>query len=248
MSDVLRGHLIKLCVVIVLTATAFGLSEKLEPTQFAAPLTFEVGQQLPESFDSWQRIESPFMQVSVVSDQTSPNQPYDLVEMVSYRNRDGLTIDLALAWGQRQSQEVKIHQPPLCYKAQGYVIEAITQRQFSMGKQSPVEQFAGVEMIARNARGLEAVSYWMRIGDLFSVSSKDSRQLIFQQGLADVVPDGMLVRASTRVLSADGADKAFAMINQFLTGLVDASPPQLRRIMLESGGSISNQNSQRNEL
>jgi len=42
--------------------------------------------------------------------------------MRAYQNSQGQIVYLALAWGEQQRQEVKIHRPDLCYVAQGFKV------------------------------------------------------------------------------------------------------------------------------
>ncbi|MBW8190582.1 EpsI family protein [Neiella marina] len=222
---------VKFVVIVALLLASYLAAQILTPTKKVTPLDFDVKQQLPARFSAWQQVDSPFMQVSVATE----NQPYDLVEMVNYQHQQGHIIMLALAWGQQQTQELKIHQPPLCYKAQGYKVETLTPQKFNLGNNSPVQLVAGVTMTTRNGYGIEVVNYWMRIGDFFSTSGQQTRQHIFQQGLTGHIPDGILVRASTRAGANLSEDEAATLLAHFLKDFVSASSEPLQQLMLQSG-------------
>mgnify|MGYP003340463721 CR=1 FL=1 len=57
--------------------------------------------------------------------ETDTEQPYDQTLMRTYANSHGEQIMLALAWGERQRQDVKVHRPEVCYPAQGFAIRQI---------------------------------------------------------------------------------------------------------------------------
>ncbi len=92
----------------------------------------------------------------------------------------------------------------------------------------------GKRMLVSSPTGGEAVSYWVRIGSIFSESAVDTRWHIFSQGLKGQAVDGILVRASIPVQQYQNNDADFQLAEKFLTDLVAASSPQLRQMLLGS--------------
>lgn len=79
---------------------------------------------------------------------------------------------------------------------------------------------------------VEAVSYWIRIGSSYSPSAWTTRYRIFSDGLRGRIPDGMLVRVSTIVPSAESAVPATYRLQEgFLAELVAAGPPDARGLL-----------------
>ncbi len=195
----------------------------------------ELDSELPRAFGEWRELPSPLIQVDVaLGGAASFAQPYDQVVMRAYRNHAGQVVYLAVAWGKRQRQEVKVHRPDLCYAAQGFEIEALATHRFGDIEGADV---LGKRMLASGRRGSEAVSYWMRIGELFSEDAWDTRIHILRQGLRGRVPDGVLVRASLHVRDRAQAEQAWPVAEAFLAELVRASPPRVRHMLLGWGES-----------
>jgi EpsI family protein len=189
---------------------------------------------VPRQFGDWRELPTPYAQVSL-STGLDPNmeQPYDQVVMRTYVNSKGEQVMLALAWGKRQRQEVKIHRPDLCYIAQGYEIASLAPNTFNSIVSSG-QLVSGKHMVAMSRRGGEAVSYWMRIGSLFSESAVETRIQIAKAGLNGRIPDGILVRSSVRIGKADDAARAWPLLDKFLLDLVTSVPDETRTLLLGS--------------
>jgi EpsI family protein len=133
---------------------------------------------------------------------------------------------LALAWGRRQSQEVKVHRPELCYTSQGFQI---------LSKQTGMLELATREipvtrMVARRRLREEPVTYWIRLGDRFSSGPFDTRLTLIKEGLLGNVPDGILVRVSTIVRGTP--EEEFRLQQRFLGDLLTHMDDTGRELML----------------
>ena len=189
---------------------------------------------VPSRFGSWQEIPSAVRQADLfVRRDTGPdmNNPYDDVLMRSYTNSLGETVMLALAYGRRQTQEVKIHRPELCYIAQGYQITADSQTVIDGAP--GLRPIDGHRLLAEAPGRTEAISYWIRIGDLFSQDAWQTRSYLFREGLLKRrVPDGILVRASQFVSDPTQLDATYRVQERFLLELVQATAPAGRRMLV----------------
>lgn len=188
---------------------------------------------VPKEFGSWKMVPSGAVQVRLTTgDGTNMDQPYDQTVMRTYVNRDtGKFVYVALAWGRRQRQEVKVHRPDLCYVAQGYKVDSIVPTTFDRlgATTSPV---VGKRMFARTSRNGEAVAYWIRIGELYSEDALDTRLYILGEGIQGRIPDGILVRASRPVRDAEEASSTYPELEAFLTELTAAVPEEVRRYLI----------------
>ncbi|MCB1955281.1 MAG: EpsI family protein [Rhodocyclaceae bacterium] len=197
----------------------------------------DLERELPARFGEWRERPLPLLLVDVaVAGETNLNQPYDQVVMRAYENDRGQIVYLAVAWGKRQRQEVKVHRPDLCYVAQGYRVQALSTRRFD-DIDSTIGSVTGKRMLALGRRGGEAVSYWMRIGALFSEDAWDTRLHILKEGLQGRIPDGVLVRASVAVRDEKEAQAAWPLAESFLRELTAASPERVRHVLLGWGGA-----------
>lgn len=195
-----RGFI--LGTILVAAAVAARLAT---PTVHAINNEADLEQTLPKVIDEWRMVASPLVQVGVSTD-TDPSidQPYNQSVLRSYANPSGEMIQVAVAWGKRQRQEVKIHRPELCYPAQGYRVLDLSDTTFPLNTPAGLP-IIGKRMLTRDRNGqIEAVSYWIRIGSIYSDSAWRTRLHIVQEGLLGRIPDGVLVRVSQHV--PDGTD------------------------------------------
>jgi EpsI family protein len=215
-------------------ATAFAV-EFLQPTPMPVGDRPSLAESIPTQFGDWKEVAFGAEQVDPgkgAADEPNTDRPYDDVLMRAYGNSRGDVVLLALAYGRNQRQEVKIHRPDVCYTAQG----------FQLVRRSPIAlpvngthgaQVNGMRMLVKAPGRVEAVSYWIRIGDVFTGNAWSIRYHILKQGMAGHAVDGVLVRASQIVQGKEetSADR-FLIQEAFLSELVHALPPSARRLLL----------------
>lgn len=178
---------------------------------------------IPTRFGDWHEVPSPFLQVNVnVEDRTdrSSDQPYDDVLGRTYVNGRGQMVMLALAYASEQTQDVKIHLPEVCYVAQGFNLK--DQKRVGLQMQASGKTVNGAQFVATHQNRLEAVTYWVRIGDGFPNGGMAARLKIFEDGMAGRVSDGILVRASSLLQENDKQAEAFDLQHRFLEDLQTA--------------------------
>jgi EpsI family protein len=214
---------------------AAALSSWLKPNHYAAPLAASLDTLIPRNFGGWHEINRGPVAINPSLERgdgdPNVNSPYDDVLLRSYQNADGAIMQLAVAYGRRQLQEVKIHRPELCYTAQGFLVRSIGSARFSnlAGREWAID---GAHMLVEAPGRIEAVSYWIRIGEFYSPSSWLIRLHIFTEGVKGRVDDGVLVRASQIVSGSDAAiDSSYALQARFLSALVEALPPTARELL-----------------
>ena len=180
---------------------------------------------VPKAFGDWKQLAGNSIQVSVSEGvETSSLQPYDQTVLRTYVNSRGDQVMLALAWGERQRQDVKVHRPEVCYPAQGYVVRRLhAEAPITVaGRGEPVPSMG---MLAGNGGQLEAVRDWIRIGTNYTGDGIGARWHILKEGLNGRVVDGVLVRASQRIRAEGDLTKSNAMMEGFLHDLTLALPP-----------------------
>lgn len=181
-------------------------------------------QQIPARFGEWQRVPNHTIAIDLyqkTDGERTTDNPYDDTYIQSYRNQSGHVVELAIAYGALQRQEVKIHRPDLCYYAQGYEIKSLLPDQFVLS--TTTTPVAGQRMQVRSGDVQQLVSYWMRIGDLFSQNAWQTRWYLIKEGLQGNVPDGVLVRVSSVMSDSPYDTQALATLHQsFLSDLLRA--------------------------
>lgn len=227
----LSARTIILAAVLLLSAAAAVL---LRPTLYEDQDPPELDTLVPKQVGQWRVFQSPVIQVSLTDGTANNiNQPYDQTVMRTYVDPQGHAIQLALAWGRHQRQEVKIHRPELCYPAQGLKIESLRDVAFSLNAPSG-EPVVGKRMIARDSRGMkEVVSYWIRIGHIYSSGALATRKHILMEGLAGHVTDGVLVRVSQRIANDQDENAAFERQESFITQLVSSTPASAKQLLIK---------------
>ncbi len=187
---------------------------------------------VPMAFGDWKAVRDTQLQVDVSRGvETQSEQPYDQTVMRTYVNSQGQRVMLALAWGERQRQDVKVHRPEVCYPAQGYSVVSlqVDKPLLMAGKAEPVPT---VSLLTQNRGSMEAVRYWIRIGTQYGGDGLKARWYILKEGLAGRIPDGVLVRASQRLRSSDEVAISQKTMADFLVELVEAVPGEYRNILI----------------
>jgi len=188
---------------------------------------------VPQAFGDWKALASGYQQMalSVAADgQRSEEQPYDQVVMRTYRNSHGEHVMLALAYAKQQQQELKIHRPEICYKAQGY--EATEHQELDLPQAGNAHGIPGQRFFMTSGNRRETVSYWIRIGSDYPRSGTGARLSILEHGLHGIVPDAILVRVSSIVAGADDTAAAYERQERFLAELVRAMPAPAARLLV----------------
>jgi len=219
---------------VAMIATACGV-ELLQPKPLQIGAQATLAQSIPTEFGDWKEVSFAGDLVDPgkgATDEPNMDRPYDDVLMRAYGNSRGDVVLLALAYGRNQRQEVKIHRPDVCYTAQGFQLlqrSAIT-LPVKGTDGLPVD---GMRMLVKAPGRVEAVSYFIRIGDVFTDNAWKIRYHIFRQGMAGHAVDGVLVRASQIVQGpvAEGGER-FELQEAFLSDLVQALPPPARHLIL----------------
>jgi EpsI family protein len=222
-----------LILSFTMIATAVGV-ELLQPRPqpLAEQATF--AQSIPTEFGDWKEVAFAADQVDPgkgTADEPNMDRPYDDVLMRAYGNSRGDVVLLALAYGRNQRQEVKIHRPDVCYTAQGF--QLVERSPVALPVQNangaPVQ---GMRMLVKAPGRVEAVSYWIRIGDVFTGNAWSIRYHIFKQGMSGRAVDGVLVRASQIVQGSAPSVERYALQEAFLADLVRALPASARQLLL----------------
>lgn len=222
---------------VVLTCSLFFAAfagSALRPTIIENSVRPPLADILPKQVGSWQELPNPLVQVSLSTGatETTQDQPYDDQVTKTFADAEGHHIMVAVAYGAKQRQEVKIHRPELCYPAQGWKVRAQSPVVFDL--QTPSGQAVlGHRMLAAQDQVAEAVSYWIRIGESYSDSPWTTRMVIIKEGLRGRMTDGVLVRFSQRISPGADPGEAYARQEQFAKQFVAAVRQDGRTLLLK---------------
>ena len=189
---------------------------------------FSLEQMIPARFGEWT------LDPSVVPLTPDPDQQgmlekiYDQTLSRTYVNPQGQRVMLSIAYGGDQSKSLQLHQPEVCYVAQG----------FQMVKESdgalptrygelPVKR-----LVARLHERNEPITYWITIGEHATKAGVQQKLRKLAYGLSGEVPDGMLVRIST--IGTNEA-RAYQLQDRFVAEMLGVMAPRDRTRLLGAG-------------
>lgn len=170
---------------------------------------------VPKAFAGWTVEKTDGLVMPDPDRERLVNKLYNSVLTRVYRDRAGNEVELLIAYGGDQSDALQLHRPETCYLSNGYAVEPPYYED---------KIYAGHEIhVARvrthNAVVHEPVSYWMRVGNRLVTTNMDRQLAKLMDGLRGIIPDGVLVRVSSRTMSADIAG-AYAMQDRFIADML----------------------------
>ena len=210
-------------IMLVMSSILLVATTTLKPSTRYANHINAFDQTIPRIIGDWVEVQQSTPQVSVVSDERSLiSQLYDDTLMRTYSDKDGHQIMVALAYAKEQRQDVKIHQPDICYPAQGYQLQKTELVSFDALKRNASGPVIGKRQLYYGQNHLEAVSYWIRVGDRTITSGLKMRLKIIEDGLLKRrLDDGILVRVSSVIPDESKQEEAYALQEKFLKEFVE---------------------------
>jgi EpsI family protein len=135
-------------------------------------------------------------------------------------------ILMLLAYGGKQSDELQLHRPEVCYPAFGYTL--VRNEPLSLpiapGVTLPARRLAAVQDDRR-----ESIIYWSRMGELLPQSAGQQRAARLKIGMSGIVPDGLLCRFS---MGGENVEQNWKMIDAFVADLLAATAPNKRNVLI----------------
>lgn len=211
--------------VVALSMALFSVAASvLKPTRLLASErpTGTIASALPESFGDWKLQPASAIVVNPQANELA-NTLYAEVVNRTYANSKGQVVMLAIAYGPNQSDDLQLHEPLVCYPAQGFKIlhQGVAQLPTPFGS-IPIHRLE--TQIGTNRT--EPVTYWTTVGDhAIEPRPLDKKLKKFSYSLKGLVPDGLLFRISS--IDADSAH-AFGMQERFTRDLLAALSPSWR--------------------
>lgn len=140
----------------------------------------------------------------------------------------GTQITSLLAYGGKQSDDLQLHRPEICYPAFGYALVRNEPTALPIAGQVAVP----ARRLAAAAEGRnESVVYWSRIGEFLPQDGGQQRSARLQISLHGIIADGLLSRFS---IAGDYPEHDWKTIGAFVAELVTAVRPDMRKVLIGS--------------
>ena len=140
-----------------------------------------------------------------------------------YWDRVGAPIMLLIAAGNNQTGFLQVHRPEFCYTAAGYELGEAQPKSVPLGGG---REIVVNKLLATREGQSEWMLYWTRVGTQIPASWTQQRVAIAVDNLNQIIPDAMLIRASS--IMPDG-EEAERRLSEFVEALVASVPASLRR-------------------
>lgn len=213
-----RGAVRQALALVVLCAAAAVASVVLRPTQQIS--TFgqqKLGEVIPEKFGDWALDRSVVPVLPDPSVSSTVNRIYSEVVARTYINSRGERVMMSLAYGRRQDDTMRVHQPEGCYAGQGFAVTRVGRQELATAVGStPV-----MRLFTQQGMRKEPVTYWTVIGGQHALSQWEGKLAQLSFGVRGFIPDGLLVRVST--ISPDAA-AGFKVQDEFVRQLLASLP------------------------
>jgi EpsI family protein len=167
---------------------------------------------IPRQFGEWLELPNATRSIPDPVQTEALARFYSQTVSRTYANRRGYRIMLSLAYGEEQTDSMRVHSPEVCYPAQGFEMSRPFVKWIAISEQRiPVTQ-----VVATQGSRVEPLTYFISVGDRV-VEPNTSRKIAqLSYGLKGQIPDGLLVRVSS--IDAE-TDKAFEIQKDFLLSL-----------------------------
>ena len=191
----------------------------MAPTRTFPSIRLETA--IPSRFGVWSTAEET---MRVVDPQVTVGieRIYNEILTRTYVNRNGDRIMLSMAWGDDQRGERQVHRPEICYPAQGFKVEPISDGTLTTTFGDISVRRLTTSMGSRH----EPVTYWVAMAGSVVRNDYDKRMVQLLLLLTGHIPDGLLFRVSS--IDPD-ANHAFKLHQQFVADMMAALPPDVRQ-------------------
>jgi EpsI family protein len=195
-----------------IAAVAGKPSEKFPPP--------ELEKVMPRAFGDWSEVKEAWLVVSADVPEVLL-KTYDEVLTRTYVNGNGDRIMLSMAWGDDQRGERQVHRPEICYPAQGFKLETLSDETL----RTPFGDISVRRLTTSMGSRHEPVTYWVTMAGDVVRNDYDKRLVQLHLLRTGHIPDGLLFRVSS--IDRDSSH-AFEVQRRFVVDLMAAMSPDVR--------------------
>lgn len=176
---------------------------------------------VPKAFGRWKFVSASGLVVPTEDQYALTLYSQQLTRV--YWDGVGAPIMLLIAAGSNQTGFLQVHRPEFCYTAAGFELGQAQPQSVDLGDG---RRIVANKLLASRAGQSEWLLYWTRVGTQIPASWTKQRLAIASDNLKQLIPDAVLVRAST--IMPDG-EEAEGILGEFIQALVASVAPPLRR-------------------
>jgi len=187
----------------------------------------ELAKVVPTSFGEWSSndIRDP---LALNPGSLSAKLYGQLVTRVYRQASTGQEVVMLLAHGERQTDDLQLHRPEVCYPAFGYKLLRNEPLAIPLQAGPPIPSRR--ILAARESRE-EAIVYWSRIGEYLPADGGQQRRDRLRIAMQGMIPDGVLCRFSTPTSSPA---ESWALVTQFIVSLLGTMAADQRQVLVGS--------------
>lgn len=186
----------------------------------------KLGDIVPKAFGAWtsEEMGDP---LAVNAPGTLSAKLYNELIVRGYTNaKTGAEIMMLLAYGARQTDDLQLHRPEICYPAFGYQLVRNEPLSLPLGDNVTIP----ARRLAAEAEGRhESIIYWSRMGEALPQDGGGQRKARLEIAMQGILPDGLLSRFS---MVGDHPEDNWPVIQTFVRDLVFAFPPSRRKVLI----------------
>ncbi|MBI2224932.1 MAG: EpsI family protein [Betaproteobacteria bacterium] len=207
----------RLLIAALLMVVGAGLALAMKPTQKIADTREKpvLDTMIPRQIGEW-KVDPTIIPITPSPDvQALLDKLYNQVLARTYVNPAGRRIMLSIAYGGDQSDSMRVHEPEVCYGAQGFDVSgSVAGTLLTEYGELPVKR-----LIAVQGNRNEPITYWVVVGDKATLPGLTQKFAQLSYGLTGKVPDGFLVRISS--IDPD-RQTAYQLEEEFIKSMLDA--------------------------
>jgi len=209
------------CLVAAAAGTA------LKPRREAPLLKgAKLAQVVPATFGDWisEDMSDP---LAINGEGTLSAKLYNELVVRQYVNQKAqVAITALFAYGGRQSDELQLHRPEVCYPAFGYDVTRNEPIALPVGGSATVP---ARRLLAEQDGRRESIIYWSRMGEKLPQDGGQQREARLEIAMQGIIPDGLLSRFS---IVGDDPNQDWRTIGAFVTEMIAAIAPNRRNVLI----------------
>ena len=193
--------LLKNVPILIALLIALYLGDALKPTYVTNQqnANIELEKIIPLAFSDWKVDNTLPIVLGSPEQDALLDSLYSQLLSRTYVDSKGNRLMLSIAYGDMQNKSSQVHFPEVCYPAQGFKI--LNESKSVIAVDNMLIPVKRLETVSGNRR--EFVTYWVRIGDVITLSRIKQKLITIEKGLSGQIADGLLFRISTINLGED---------------------------------------------